>query len=145
MFKNSFLLVFRFHHNGGDTDARYNSLRDSLKKFIEEHDGKEDESTSTCLFYATNDPILLGEELVGQLYTETAPYHEDDKIVIFFPEADKAFESYLKIAYLVSDNGTPKIKTSTFLQYINELEPKTKVFRTVYQELIDAINAKSLG
>lgn len=144
MFKNSFLLVFRFHHNGNPTDERYNSLRNSLTKFVEEHDGKEDESTSTCLFYTTNDPILLAEELIGQLYTETIPYHEDDKIVIFHPEDGHLFEDILQVAYISNDNGTPTLTRSSFLEYINALEPTTKVFRTPVEELMDDINAQSL-
>lgn len=144
MFKNSFLLVFRFHHNGNPTDERYNSLRDSLTRFVEEHDGKEDESTSTCLFYTTNDPILLGEELIEQLYTETTPYHEDDKIVIFHPEDGHSFEDILQVAYISNNNGTPTLTRSSFLEYINALEPTTKVFKTSVEELMDDINAQSL-
>lgn len=145
MFKNSFLLVFRFHHNGNPTDERYNSLRNSLTKFVEEHDGKEDESTSTCLFYTTNDPILLGEALVEQLYTGNTQYHEDDKIVIFYPEDGHLFEDILQVAYLSCDNGSLTLTQASFLEYINALEPKTKVFRTSVEELMDDINAKPLG
>lgn len=145
MFKNSFILVFRFHHNGSSTDVRYNALHDSLTKFIEENDGKEDKSTSTCIFYTTNDPIFLGKELIAHLYTSTTPYHVEDRIVIIYPEERPPFEDKLKVGYLSDNNGTPTLTQVSFLEYINGLAPKTKVFKTSTEELIDEINAKSLG
>lgn len=79
---HEFILTYCFEYDEDD-EQRYHTVRNSILDFCQQHGGKLDESTSTIVFYSSED-VTYFRNNISEFYNENQDLIRDDVLCFYY-------------------------------------------------------------